>query len=243
MKIIYLFLSIYSFGIYAVIPEIIETERPGQSLNSTVVGKNVFQLQSGIEFSDSEVSNQKTENLLNNNVFRYGIADSFELSTVIDANNLNEDTQVGNLRIGGRIKIFDQANGLLPQLIFQTRAQILNSNGDYPGEFKFNSTFSATHDLGKIGALTSNIIISNIGDDSVRFAGYTLSLARNMTNKISLFFELYGSYRQSDWLHSWNTGGGYLFTKNLLFDLSFGSDFKSSITNRFISTGVSWRSF
>ncbi|MCR9205975.1 MAG: hypothetical protein NXH75_15435, partial [Halobacteriovoraceae bacterium] len=87
----------------------IRTGRPGQSIGSHVVGTNIFQIQSGVEYNRTKTTSEN-EAWINNNVFRYGLDEKYELSGVIDLKSQDPSLSgFDNVQVGGRVNLIDGA--------------------------------------------------------------------------------------------------------------------------------------
>lgn len=220
----------------------IQTGRPGQSIGAGVVGKNIFQIQSGVELNKTEIEDQTVENFIQNNVLRYGVSEKFELSTVFDIANFdNTELKTGNLQVGGRVSLIVEAKGIIPQLAFQARAQLVDSEGYKNSSINFVSILSAVHDLNNLGSMTSNLVMSKTEDDNLELSGGTLSWGKNYDEKLSYFVEYYANKSENDWINYWDTGVGYLVNNDLLIDASVGFDLEEDMEYQFVSLGFSWR--
>lgn len=220
----------------------IQSGRPGQSIGADIVGKNVFQIQSGVELNKTEIEDQTVENFIQNNVLRYGVSEKFELSTVFDIANFdNTELKTGNLQVGGRVSLISEAKGIIPQLAFQTRAQLVDSEGYKNSAITVGSILSAVHDLNDFGSITLNLAMSNAEDGVLELSGGTLSWGKNYDEKLSYFVEYYASKSENEWLNYWDTGVGYLVNNDLLIDTSVGFDLEDDMEYQFVSLGFSWR--
>jgi len=118
----------------------IATGRPGQSIGAGVVGKEVFQVQTGFEANKTETNGTSSKNSIINNIFRLGVSERYEISSVLDFNSLNNsNSNIGNFQVGGRVNLIKESNGWIPKLCFQSRLQLFNRSGDKTTKIKMNS--------------------------------------------------------------------------------------------------------
>ncbi len=75
-----LILSNFCFGQFN---ETIRTGRPGQAIGAFTVGKNVLQFQQGLDYYSTAEINPPKEFVFNN-VVRYEISETVELSALVD---------------------------------------------------------------------------------------------------------------------------------------------------------------
>lgn len=241
---LFILVSLFTNQAFSTVSKTIQTGRPGQSIGAGVVGENVFQIQSGVELNKAEIEDQSVENFIQNNVLRFGVSEKFELSAVLDIANFdNTELKTGNLQVGGRVSLISEAKGIIPQLVFQTRAQLVDSDGYKNSAIPFVSILSAVHDLNNFGSITSNLIVSKTEDDTLEIGGGTLSWGKNYDEKLSYFVEYYANKSENDWLNYWDTGIGYLVNNDLLIDASVGFDLEDDMEYQFVSLGFSWRRF
>lgn len=242
------FLSFFSNAQYN---PIIRTARPGQSIGPFTVGKNIFQVQSGVDFFGSKNGNtgERTEGVLHNTVIRYGLAERFEISTLINYNSItirSEDSDrktngLDGLDIGGRYELFE-GKGLIPNIGLQVRFRLPVLSEDYSIDHvaprfivvtnqKLSETFTLFTNWG--GAWNGNT-----GD----FTGiYTINLAFPITEKLGSYIENYGSITAGVFESRWDTGFGYLVTNNFQLDAYGGYGKNHGAQDWFVSMGISIR--
>lgn len=245
IKILLTFFLTLSFSYAQKVPTI-RTGRPGQSIGAHVVGTNVFQVQSGVEYNRTKTTSE-TEAWINNNVFRYGLDEKYEISGVMDY-RIQDPSLSGfdNVQVGGRVNLIDGANvtdSWLPALCFQARVR-LQGNGD----FKRNKTapvltIAAVENLGDWGSLTANYNLSYDGFSTKANHGYTLAWGYSLSEKWGTFIEEYANYSPTsdEWTHAVDTGFSYLANPNLQWDIAFGVDLESNFLQEYIALGFSWR--
>ena len=140
-----------------------------------MVGTHVFQIQSGVEFSEVSVDDSDN-NIYLNNVIRYGLSEQWELSSVIDYDNSSDsDSNLGNFQAGGRVNLISETDGVVPALGFQTRLQFYDNMGERNKNILVTSILSAGWSLGRFGSMTSNLNFNNANEVANLF-GYTVSL-------------------------------------------------------------------
>ena len=219
---------------------IIATGRPGQSIGQNVVGENIFQIQSGVEFS--EVSNNESDNnIYLNNIFRYGLSEQWELSSVIDYDNSSDsDSNLGNFQVGGRVNLISEVDGIVPALGFQTRLQFYDKMGERNKNILVTSILSSGWSLGRFGSITSNLNFNNANEVANLF-GYTVSWSKDISDGFNYFLEYYSTRVSSDFYDFFDTGLRYTVHKDLALDLAVGKDLEKEYDSSFIALGFSWR--
>lgn len=235
-------LLLFTTAAFAQPPVSISSDRPGVSIGTAVVGKKVFQIESGYEFNKSNQGNTEVENSFINNVLRYGLGEKYELSTSFDYNSLNdEDSTLGNFQVGGRVNLYSPKKGMLPTVTLQSRLQFYDSLGEKTDNIETITTLSSVFDLKEYGAITLNFIVSDISRDSLELSTYIASWSRDLSDEFNFFIEYYANKSDSKYQSSWDTGFGYLLNKDTWLDISFGTDLEAEYSSKFYALGFSWR--
>lgn len=195
-------------------------------------------MESGIQAD--ELNNEG--NLFVNNFFRYGISHHVELETNVDLLGLDEaENEVGNIQVGGRLRLIEQASGYVPQLAFQTLFQITDATGEAADKLKMASILSSSHDLGNYGALSMNLNFGNYDSNNIEYTGFVISWGKTLFERWTPFIEVYTAENNEITQYFWDTGFAYRIKDNLLFDLSLGTDLESNLKSQFVAIGLSWR--
>lgn len=226
---------------YSQTAETIATGRPGQSIGARVVGTNIFQIQSGYDFSKSINAGIEVESEAINNVLRYGLDEKYELSLVANYNDLGNEGNIGNVQIGGRVNLIHNSKVGLPTTCFQTRIQLIDGEGNERKRLATVSILASVLDMKAYGNLTANFIISNIAEEDIDLNGTTLAWETSLNSSIGYFIEHFLTKDDDHYNNNWNTGFSYLINKDLALDLSFGGDLEDELSNEFYSVGFSWR--
>lgn len=135
--ILLIFFIFSSHAIFSQTAQTIRTGRPGVSIGPYVVGTNILQLQSGLTY-DQFRGQSHLEAYTFDNVIRYGINESFELSGVINYSHTDLDTNnlsgVSNTQFGGRVNLIDDPNGFIKALCVQFRFKFPWESPDYESD-------------------------------------------------------------------------------------------------------------
>lgn len=226
--------------------ETIRSGRPGQSIGAFCVGEDVFQIQSGINFNKySDANNFSNDIAVNSNIFRFGVLEKFELSTIINYTTSKSKSPlftsavsgISSTQIGGRYNITSQEDGM-PAMGIQGRVILKATTGDFERD-SYGSRFIymiSRNMSDKIG-LTSNIIYT-------RFSGtntfdYTFNFGYTINEQIEIFGEIYGNL--NDFNINYDTGIGYFVNDNFKLDASTGWQGQNGSTDWFLDFGFSWR--
>ena len=238
-----------STTLHAQFGEIIRTGRPGQAIGPFTVGKNVLHFQQGLDYYAVSNFANKNYGFVNNNVIRFGILETVELSTLIEYEYNNSETNlssiessgISNLHLGFRVHLTDQ-KGIVPTTGFQMRLKIPSISKDFGSKSLAPiMVFVANWNLPKNCSLGTNWILSYSGNDIYPTGKYVLNFGFPIANKFSGFVENYGQLHQFTTETRFDGGFAYLLNNNVQFDISSGYGNNKGVKDYFISTGISWR--
>ncbi len=228
--------------------ETIVSSRPGVSFTPYTTGGKVFQIQTGFIYNGDKDDNYESSAFNYVLLGRYGITENFEIrSTMIlrseSTTSSGIENSTGGLNlwdIGMRWNIIN-GKGTGAALGIQAEFRINNVG---PLEYKTDNLTSQTILLFSIPinswlGFTTNLGASWYQDTGSPAGIYTLNFAFPFSNKIGGFIEMFGTFSNGELGTSFDTGIGYLVTKNLQLDLSFG--IVDRIQTNFIDLGLSWR--
>ncbi|CAM1363820.1 conserved exported hypothetical protein [Tenacibaculum sediminilitoris] len=223
--------------------ETIDSGRPGNSVGVFTVGKNVFQVESGVDYLENQ-------NLyLSNTLFKYGVTEIIEINGGV-AYNFSSNEEVEMFSVGGKFNVFE-GDSMLPSTGFQTTLNISNieTENSYASVlfilgYNLDENWSSTFNLGANIDLESSTVIEDSKEKNILFIEgvYTFNLSYKINDKWSTFIEPYGTldkYYSPKIKINFNSGLSYLFTKNLKIDFLGG--YKINTEEIMIGAGVSWR--
>ena len=233
--------------------ETIQSSRPGASDVPFTTGKKVFQIQTGVSYTDTRNSLSKTDRFGINYSFlaRYGLFERFELRTglIWRAERIHLDGQEGNLgglafwNLGFRINVIN-GHGTSPSFGIESDIRFPHVGApEYQIEKAAPRLFLLfnTPLIGKISFTTNlGLVWEELGKDP--FASFTLNLSAPISSKASIFIESFGNIFLK--LEGFNFDGGfaYLANDNLQFDLSVAYlGINSESKGWWVDMGVSWR--
>ncbi len=222
--------------------ESIEANRPGNALNVFTVGKNIFQIETAIDYSNSD------DSFSSNSFFRYGVTENIEINGGV-LYDLSSSYKIFN--IGAKYNIFE-GDDILPSTAIQLSINVPNETFyehafssvlfilNYPltERLSYTLNFGASVDFGK-----TKIMVEGKEKEKILVNGlYVLNIVYKLTDKWNFFIEPYGRFngnlRPSRTL-SFNSGFSYLVNKNLQLDVLGGYGINSKNYNT--SFGISWR--
>lgn len=227
----------------------IRTGRPGQSIGPYVVGTGYLQVQSGIGQAWAwDAIDQKS--FLSDHVIRFGLTESFEISSVLNyqyeriktATPSISNSGINNVQVGFRYNIIDKPEKWIPGLGIQTRFKLPLNSSDYSIDYPSPVILLATqHRLNPDVLWFHNVGISYDGVSSNPRYVFTSNLAVSLSEKWGAFVEVYGNVRSFDTNIYWDTGLAYLLNNDLQIDMYGGLGRNDGVTDGFVSVGVSWR--
>ena len=228
----------------------IRSGRPGQSIGPFTVGQSVFQVQSGLDFNNIDDSNGTEINtVVSNTVLRYGFAERWEVSGVLNWQNDDIESPfqnfsqsgISNTQLGFRYLLV-QGSGSKPSVGIQYR-MLLKAQGEaYQRQnLGSNITLATSSSLfGTLGLIT-NWGATWDGNDGPVTGSYAINVGFDIVGNLGGFVENYGSIRDGDLASHFDFGLAYLIGKDLQVDLYAGWQGREDIKDFFISFGVSWR--
>lgn len=235
--------------------EIIDSNRPGQSVSVFTTGKNIAQFETGVSFSDSDQS-------YTSNVFlRYGVTDRIEVNgggSYLLSETDRMTTGLTNYNLGFKFNVFE-GDTMMPSTAVQVGFSIPSENLSEQRAFAsllflinniINDKLSYTINFG-VNLDLEKSQISVLDDDGnpklkdiTYFEGiYTFNLMYKISNKFSVFLEPYGSFNRYDPPKikiNANAGLSYLVGNNFQLDL-YGGHGVNNNEYFTVNAGLSWR--
>jgi len=242
----------------------IVTDRPDQTESPVTLLKGFFQAEIGGSYEkDKTISSFggaiNTKSISAPSVLlRYGISNSVELrlggefiSETInqDLQSIMQETQdntksgLAPIMIGTKIKMFEE-DCARPEMAFLFSLGIpFDTDGPFQSKY-VSSEFrlAAAHTLSERFSLSYNLGGTWDGNLPDRTGIYTLALGAGLTNRLSVFAEVYGFLTQGETPdHRFDGGFTYLFAKNVQADVSGGIGITEKSPDFFVGAGVSFR--
>ncbi|MBL4578810.1 MAG: transporter [Flavobacteriales bacterium] len=257
-----MFLVHTSFS-YAQYTEKMVSGRPGQAIAAQTPGMNVFQLETGFDYTVTDRAgykgwgpkqNRQYLSALNATLLRYGILNNLEIHSgwefredkvKIDDYTSNLASGMSFSSIGIRHNVFE-GNDRKPSLAYQVsiKLNILSKAYNYEEtlmpHFMVTSGMSLTENLGI--TLNSGMDFTNYGQTGI----YILNLGYSLGDRLFTFAEMYGSNRifsefEDPFAPKFDAGFGYFLTNDMQLDVLGGYAINEGIKDYFVSTGISWR--
>jgi len=247
-----LILSTCSLWTPAQTSEVIRSSRPGQSFTPFSVGKNVFQIQSGVNFNGFDETNSNEDG---NGVFfvalaRYGITETIEIRSEFqfnrDQTNMGADKEVldgfSAWNIGMRFNVLNPEDVSKPALGFQVDLSINSISSDFnPDHITPRILLLHSQALNPWLGLTTNWGVAWNGNDATPRGFYTVAFTFAVGDKWAVLAENYGEIEDSDFDTQFDTGLAYLVNNDLQLDLGMGYGKNDEATDYFVDAGISIR--
>ncbi len=230
------------------------TDRPDQTEASSVVGKGVLQIETGVVFTTERIEffsgmTNKTRDFATTLV-RYGIFDNLELRLASAFREYDPEQSVNAvsglqpMSIGAKIAIADE-RGCRPEIAFIGHLTL-----PWIGEESFRPEYVApdfrlsfSHTLSDRFALGYNVGMEWDGVEARSTLIYTIAVGASLFGPVSAFAELFGGIpERTNWRHNADFGFTVLITPDLQFDASYGLDLSErNPDTKFLNAGVSMR--
>jgi hypothetical protein len=222
------------------------TDRPTQTVSSTILSKGTFQTETGVSLAfRPSGARSSTQLLAPTSLFRLGVSEYIEVRLLgeIASNKLptdeNRTSGISDLQVGAKIKILNEDDvnakiAFLGHIIAPT-----GSRGISIDEFGAVNSITVSHEITKsiiLGyALGYNYFTSKNGDFT--YSGY---VSAEVNDKVIIYAESYGAYVRLLTLEAnFNVGFTYLIKPNLQLDFSYGSGLNYKMN--YAAIGFSWR--
>ena len=233
--------EIESFGQFS---NTVSSDRPGQANGAFSVGKNVLQVQTGLEWNrvKFDETSGKFKGFIWPATFRYGIVERIEVRLNTAYSNYDSDfSGVEYTMIGARANLLDGENGPAVGVLLDLGINALSSE-----DFKRDNGFGtlmliAQHSISEKSGITLNFATSWDGLGDHHHWPYVLNFSHSLTDKLGIIIEHYGAFGTNNPEYKFDAGLGYLLNPDLLLDITGGWGTGESITTSFINFGVSWR--
>lgn len=241
---IIIFLMVFNLCNAQELPSI-QTDRPDQTECPFITPKNYFQFENG--FSFEKKNDNVNEIVMPTILTRFGINDHFEIRLVteyiINKNYSEKISGVNPVLIGFKTRLFEE-KGVIPLTSFIGHIGIpkLASSNYKATYFAPEFRFTMQHTISKKQSLSYNLGAEWNGETAEPTFVYTLTTGYSLTEKIGIYFELYGfvpKIEKPD--HRFDAGVTYLINSNHQLDVSSGFGLSNTSPKYFVSLGYSFR--
>ncbi len=228
--------------------ETISTDRPGQAIGTTGVGKKVVQVQTGVNtnfVSLDEAVDSRT--ILSNTVVRFGILEWLEVNGTFNwqadrteiAGVSSKQSGISYTELGTRMN-FLANEGAIPAVGLQASLLLKAQSPEYSRD-KLGSRLmlSTGNSLTEWLSLNTNLGLVWDGNGGGATSQYVLNFGISITDRIGAVAEMYGSFNEFD--ANFDAGLSYLVSNNFLFDITGGWQGEAGVSDWFIDAGLSFR--
>lgn len=221
-KILFIALILSTAFANAQFSKTLSSDRPGQALSSSTVGKKVFQVQSGIDFVESSSEFQPSS------YFRYGFSERFEINSGFILSGDKFANELASFTVGARYNLSKKENK--SQSTLQLSHDFKSTLNTTQFAYIFSSSFTE-----KLG-YTINLGLNFDNSLAVNTGVYIFNLSYALNDKVGVFAESYGTFLNSNPHNNIDAGVYYLLNNNLQLDALIGDN-----EGFFIGAGVTWR--
>jgi hypothetical protein len=235
----------------------ISPDRPGLGDGSAIVGRGVWQIESGWSFESAHEDDAVLHELaLPLALVRIGVSDRFELR--VNADGLLSDTSSipGSKRLSGhsdveagaKLKLLESSRTGFELSVLPTVSLPIGSNAFTSGGYDPTVEFAWTQPLPRGFSLSGNVTEASVSEDDHRFAQHILivSVDRDVAAGWHGFAEAFrASSFERDGGAVWivDSGATHHLGRQAQFDVSAGRGLTAAAPDWFVSAGISVRGF
>jgi hypothetical protein len=235
----------------------IAPDRPGLGDGSGIVGRGVWQVETGWSFeSDREGDATLHELALPLALFRVGISDRFEMRVSADGLLSDTSSSPGSARVSGRsdlevgakVKLVEAAKAGFELSVLPIVSLPIGSNAFSSGGYDPTVEFAWAQSLPRDVSLSGNVTVASLSEDDHHFTQhiFTLSVDRDIASGWNGFLEAFRASsfeRDGDAVWIVDSGATHRLGRQAQFDISVGRGMTDAAPDWFISAGLSWRGF
>jgi hypothetical protein len=235
----------------------IAPDRPGLGDGSGIVGRGVWQIETGWSFESAHQERAVLHELaLPLALFRIGVTDRFELRVGADGLLSDTSSSPGSRRLSGRsdvevgakLKLIESARTGFELSVLPIVSLPIGSNDFTSGGYDPTVEIAWTQSLPRGFSLSGNVTGDSISEDDHRFTQHilTVSVDRDIAAGWNAFAEAFRASRFiRDGAAVWivDTGATHRLGRQAQFDISVGRGVTAAAPDWFISAGVSLRGF
>jgi hypothetical protein len=235
----------------------IAPDRPGLGDSSSIVGRGVWQIESGWSFESAHEDGAVLHELaLPLALFRFGITDRFELRASADGLLSDTSSSPGSRRmsggsdveVGAKVKLFESTDAGFELSVLPIVSLPIGSREFTSGGYDPMLEVAWTQQLPRGFELSGTVTAASVSEDDHRFTQQilTVSLDRKLPVGWSGFAE---AFRASSFVRDgsavWivDAGATHKLGRQAQFDISAGRGITDSAPDWFVSAGISVRGF
>jgi len=258
-------LCLLSLSSYSQTSKSIVSGRPGQAIAPVCVGKNVFQIETGFDFTgtsspsgvymapEQEFLNQ-SQSYLNATLLRFGLGERVEMHSgwefrnddysLVDTLGAAQNSSVGGISfssVGWRFTILE-GEGLKPSVAYQFSMKLNILTEVYKlSQVAPNMNVAASSNITDNLTITITWWMNWDGENPRQTAFYIFNVGYSLGDKFGIFVENYGSFGTELLDIKYDGGIAFLINNDLQLDLLGGYGSYKGTTSWFASLGISWR--
>lgn len=221
--------------------------RPGQSLGALTVGRDVYQVETGLNVHWIGDGEDRRRNLSEITDIRIGISEKLELNALIEGASVESIVPLGrsfergisDTQIGARYNFFENA-GWRPTLALQGRMLLTAQDEAFRRE-RLGAYFILAAEWGLTDLLGLTLNLNQIWTgDRDRSTDYAVTLGYSLSDRWSSFVEAYGTFSDG-FTADYDAGVAYLVTDDVSLDFSGGWDGDATENSYYVDFGISFR--
>lgn len=235
----------------------IAPDRPGLGDGSGIVGRGVWQIETGWSFESEHQDGAVLHELaLPLALFRVGVTDRFELRVAADGLLSDTSSSPGSRRLSGRsdveigakLKLIESARTGFELSVLPIVSLPIGSSAFSSGGYDPTVEMAWAQSLPRGFSLSGNVTAASVSEEDHRFTQHilTVSVDRDLTAGWNGFAEAFrASSFERDGGAVWivDTGATHRLGRQAQFDVSVGRGVTAAAPDWFISAGVSLRGF
>ncbi|NME67422.1 transporter [Flammeovirga aprica] len=249
-KILLFLLSAFSIShvTFAQFSETISSDRPGQTYSASTLGKHVFQIQTGFNYTEGR-NGVENKNIKSNTFLRFALSERFDIEALVNYSKDEIRTQGETIVVGDGFSDTElgfkysvlRNDGWIPSMAFQGRVLTRLVDKDYERTSAGMLMNIATQNqINDWLAYNMNLGVTFPRRGTSKYIlPATFNFSASISPKWGAFIELYGNL--NDFEPSVDGGLSYLITDDFMLDLYGGMASESWFVEGGLSYRVKWR--
>lgn len=223
----------------------IVTDRPDQTESSVTVGKNNFQIESGLSFLNNS-NNSGSSFFGPSALVRYGVSNGIELrffaqhetTKIVLEGETRKFSGINDLEIGAKFQIFKKSH-VNTEIAFLSHVILPTANDNVSiNSFGTINKIAISHTISNKVGLGYNVGFDHVEKQSL--LTYSLVIGIALSKNTGFYVESYGNLGESNNFESnFDTGFTYLVNNNFQLDVSYGVGLNNDMN--YLSAGFSWK--
>ncbi|WP_116125758.1 transporter [Lewinella sp. IMCC34183] len=245
---------VYVFGLLALpallagqYSETINSGRPGQSIGAVPVGRDIYQLETGLSINWIGEGGNQIADYAETTTIRVGVLERLEVNVDVSGASVlapadgpnHRDRGINNTEIGIRYQVFEQ-RGWRPALAVQGHLLLTAQDEDFRRPRTGSSfTLIADWEFSEALLVTANLLRSYNGDGTQN-TEYVTTLGMELSDRWSTYMEVYGALSETV-TANYDGGFAFLIADDVAADVSAGWQGQDGLNDYFLDFGISFR--